>query len=306
MGESLVRFPIIYLLKELAQTHLHRAGAGILPHPHSKGEDLQTSTFIYYWALAHRDPSSGVQVVNVTEYYDDRDDDSSIWYKSLVPRYRCLQSRDLPAGAKVGFKYQSTTVNPSMFLPWIKKRLDERGVRFVRREVSSIDEARIILGMDVLVNASGLGAYNIAHDEKVHPIRGQTMLVESDLEQMVLFQGSHYTYQIPRMNSGGVIIGGVAQEGNLDPEPDAVSKTDILRRMNLVLPHRFNDIDVDKRVLRDLVGFRPSRKDGYRLEREGDVTHAYGFGSLGYTYCYGVALKVRELVRAADLPRSNL
>lgn len=85
-----------------------------------------------------------------------------------------------------------------------------------------------------------------------------------------------------------------------------VSKTDILRRMNLVLPHRFNDIDVDKRVLRDLVGFRPSRKDGYRLEREGDVTHAYGFGSLGHTYCYGVALKVRELVRAADLPRSNL
>lgn len=247
-----------------------------------------------------------MQVVNVTEYYDDRDDDSSIWYKSLVPRYHRLPSRDLPVGAKVGFKYQSTTVNPSMFLPWIKKRLDERGAHFVQREVSSVDEARIILGMDVLVNASGLGASVIARDEKVHPVRGQTMLVESDSEEMVLFQGSHYTYQIPRMNSGGVIIGGVAQEGNLDSEPDASVRTDILRRIKLVLPGQYNDIDVDEYVLRDLVGFRPSRKDGYRLEREGDVVHAYGFGSLGYTYCYGVALKVRELVRAADLPRSNL
>jgi hypothetical protein len=39
-----------------------RAGAGILPYPETKGHDLQINTFKYYWALAHRDPTSGVQV----------------------------------------------------------------------------------------------------------------------------------------------------------------------------------------------------------------------------------------------------
>jgi len=39
-----------------------RAGAGILPHPDSKGHDLQTKTFMFFWDLAHSDPTSGVQV----------------------------------------------------------------------------------------------------------------------------------------------------------------------------------------------------------------------------------------------------
>lgn len=39
-----------------------RAGAAIFPHPDAKGRDLQIETFKYFWALAHRDPTSGVQV----------------------------------------------------------------------------------------------------------------------------------------------------------------------------------------------------------------------------------------------------
>lgn len=39
-----------------------RAGAAIYPHPDVGGEPLQVETFKYYWSLAHRDPTSGVQV----------------------------------------------------------------------------------------------------------------------------------------------------------------------------------------------------------------------------------------------------
>lgn len=46
---------------------------------------------------------------------------------------------------------------------------------------------------------------------------------------------------------------------------------------------------------KDIVAFRPGRKGGYRIEAEGNVVHAYGFGSLVYVYSYA-ALKVRELV----------
>lgn len=41
-----------------------RAGAGIYLHPDAdaEGQFLQTESFKYYWALAHTDPTSGVQV----------------------------------------------------------------------------------------------------------------------------------------------------------------------------------------------------------------------------------------------------
>ena len=39
-----------------------RAGVSIFPHPAVGGHSLQTENFKYFWALAHRDPTSGVQV----------------------------------------------------------------------------------------------------------------------------------------------------------------------------------------------------------------------------------------------------
>ncbi|KAI2867826.1 hypothetical protein CBS147343_9839 [Aspergillus niger] len=275
------------------------AGAGILPYPDSAGHDLQAETFKYYWALAHRDPTSGVQVTDVTEYYDDRSDDATIWYKTLVPKYRRLPSENLPANAKLGFQYKSMTVNPAVFLPWIKILLEREGVKFIRAEIESINHTRSLLKTEIIVNASGLGARVLANDEKVVAVRGQTMLVESDSHEMVMFQGSHYTYQIPRMYSGGVIIGGVSQEGVTDESVDLATRADILRRTNLITHDRFRSLDLNKHVMKDLVGLRPSRKGGYRLEREGSVVHAYGFNTLGYTYSYGVALKVQGLVTAA-------
>lgn len=181
------------------------------------------------------------------------------------------------------------TVNPAAFLPWIKRLLDSKGVQFVRAEVKSLIEAQRMLGIKIIVNASGMGALDLAGDKEVVAVRGQTMLVPSDSLEMIMFQGSHYTYQIPRMYSGGVIIGGVSQEGNYDRTATPELREDILQRVNLVTKDRFQSVDVDRDIIQDLVGFRPGRRGGYRLEREGNVIHAYGFNTLGYTYSYGVA-----------------
>ncbi|GAD92353.1 FAD dependent oxidoreductase, putative [Paecilomyces variotii No. 5] len=271
------------------------AGAGILPYPEGKGHDLQINTFKYYWALAHRDPTSGVQVVDVTEYFDDREDDSAIWYKRLVPKYHVLDAKELPEKAKLGVRYQSMTVNPAVFLPWIQSILIDKGVRFYRAEVKSIDEARSTLKTQIIVNASGLGALDIAADKAVVPVRGQTLHVKSNSHEIVMFQGSHYTYQIPRMYSGGVVIGGVSQEGSRDQKADAVTRADIIQRFKLLTRGR-SDYSDPQNHIQDIVAFRPARKGGYRLEREGSVIHAYGFNTLGYTYSYGVGLRVKELV----------
>ncbi|KAE8321616.1 hypothetical protein BDV39DRAFT_210542 [Aspergillus sergii] len=271
------------------------AGAAIFPRPDANRQSLQTESFKYYWALAHRDPTSGVQVVKATEFYNDRDDDSTIWYKHVVPRYRLLPKGELYPGAKLGFTYQSMAVNPLVFLPWIKE-LEARGVRFIRKEVHSIEVAKHIAKCDIAMHASGLGTSQLADDKDVLPIRGQTMFLETDFDELAMFQGSHYTYVTPRMYSGGAIVGGGSQEGNLDHNVDESLRPDILRRVKRLSMGRLQSLDPSKDSTKDIVAFRPGRKGGYRIEGDGSVVHAYGFGSLWYVYSYGAALKVLELV----------
>ncbi|KAI9926582.1 hypothetical protein MW887_004350 [Aspergillus wentii] len=272
------------------------AGVSIFPHPDVGGQSLQAENFKYFWALAHRDPTAGVQVLKATEYYDDRDDDSSIWYKTLVPRYRRIPKEKLPEGAKMGFTYTSMTINPAFLLPWIKKQLEARGVKFHRKTVSSIEEVKKRTGCRIIVHASGLGAYALAGDKNVEAIRGQTMFVETDFDELKMHQGSHYTYVIPRMFTNGAIVGGVTQPGNLDRSVDANLRSDILQRVKALTKGDLDEVSLEKSVQKDIVAFRPGRKGGYRLEIEGNTVHAYGFAGLGYIFSYGVALKVRELV----------
>lgn len=186
-------------------------------------------------------------------------------------------------------------INPVIFLAWVKRRLGRVGVNFVRRKVSSLREARDITGAQIIVNASGLGAASLAADNKVVAVRGQTMLVKSNFDQVVISQGSDWAYAIPRAFTGTVIVGGVLQHGNLDRNVDASLRAGMLERVNKVTNNAFADVKPDQ-VLQDIVGFRPGRDGGHRLEREGDIVHAYGFGAYGYVYSAGVAARVRDLV----------
>ncbi|KAE8152932.1 hypothetical protein BDV25DRAFT_150183 [Aspergillus avenaceus] len=286
------------------------AGVSIFPHPDVGGHSLQTENFKYFWALAHRDPTSGVQVIKATEHYDDRDDDSSIWYKTVVPQYRLIPKEKLPAGVKLGFTYTSMTINPEFLLSWVQTQLKARGVTFIQKTLSSIQEAKEITGANYIVHASGLGAYTLADDKNVEAIRGQTMFVKTDFNELKMHQGSHYTYVIPRMFTNGAIIGGISQPGSLDCNVDTGLRADILTRVNNLTDGALHSVDLDKDVQKDIVAFRPGRKGGYRLEAEGDIVHAYGFAGLGYIFSYGVALKVRELVDSVvhkgRVPRSRL
>ncbi|GAB1208181.1 hypothetical protein APSETT445_006922 [Aspergillus pseudonomiae] len=249
-------------------------------------------------------------VIKATEHYDDRENDSTIWYKTVVPHYRLIPKDKLPKGVKLGFTYTSMTINPAFLLPWIQTQLKARGVTFLRKTLTSIQEAKSITGTEYIVHASGLGAYTLADDKNVEAIRGQTMFIKTDFNELKMHQGSHYTYVIPRMFTNGAIIGGISQPGSLDRNVDEALRADILKRVSMLTDGGLRSVDLENDVQKDIVAFRPGRKGGYRLEAEGDIVHAYGFAGLGYIFSYGVALKVRKLVDSVveknRLPRSHL
>lgn len=238
------------------------------------------------------------QTVKATEYFTDRETDDAIWYKEFVPKYKLLPKGSLPPGYKVGYSFETCLANPEVFLPWLKKTLEGLGVNFIRSEVKSLLEAKAMTGASIVVNASGLGAKTLATDSAVVGYRGQTMFVKSDYNEVRLINGHEYTYVIPRMFSGGVILGGISQENNFDGTVDTNLRKDILRRVNRMTGGAFEYVNIDTDV-KDIVGVRPGRKGGIRVELDGDTVHAYGFKGAGYVYSFGAAAKVKRLVLQA-------
>lgn len=216
--------------------------------------------------------------------------------------FYAIPAPQLPPGATLGYSYQGLVVNPNDMLPWLTTELKNRRVTFVTRALSSMDDLKEMTDADILVNASGLGARELAKDDKVYGVRGQTMFVDcitpgkaALLDEAMIYQGSQYTYCIPRASDGGVILGGVSQPSNKQIQPDKSLRLDILKRVNSMTNGKFQWLDLEKHG-EDIVGFRPAREGGMRVEREGDVVHAYGVAGLGYLYAFGVAEKVRGLV----------
>jgi D-amino-acid oxidase len=113
---------------------------------------------------------------------------------------------------------------------------------------------------------------------------------------LVTREGSEYTYVILRIRSGEVTIGGIKSD-RLDAEVDVGLKDDILMRVNQIIGGAFKDLDLNS--VTDIIGFRLGRKGGLKVEREGDVVHAYGSEGAGYIYSFGIAERVGELIEGS-------
>ena len=247
---------------------------------------------------------SGVQALPMSEYFDNRYDDSELWYRNLMLDFKIVGREQLPQGCTFGARYMALAMNPAILLPWLQKQLVNRGVNFIRKEVNSLDQARMLVLLDknvklrALINASGVGARELAGDSSVKPIRGQTMFVKTRFNELVMKEGGEYTYVIPRAESGGVILGGIKSD-RLDQEMDVELKGDILRRVNNITGGAFKGTALEN--VTDIIGFRPGRERGLRVEREGDVVHAYGAAGAGYIYSFGVAERVKELIEQEEI-----
>ena len=138
-------------------------------------------------------------------------------------------------------------------------------------------------------------------------IPGQTVVVDNPCDRTITRQHAdgQWTFIIPRPLGGGTIIGGTKEINNFNIEVDIHTRQSILSRAaQLYPPIITNDLPPTQGgfiVKSDIVGRRPSRHGGPRIEREcfGDkiVIHAYGMGGRGYEISWGVAAEVLKLVK---------
>lgn len=265
---------------------------------------------------------------------------SDLWWKDLVQNIRMLSPSDVPEPFKTGVAFDTVSVNPAEYLPWLQSELTSCGVTFERRNVRSLDELRNLVGPDgILVNASSLGSRSIigVEDTKLYPIRGQTILVHAPGLQECLLVDSETeeaTYIIPRPGKGQpdtAILGGTFQPRNWDTSLNMQIARGIFDRCAALAPCLKS---AESKILKHNVGLRPAREEGPRVELERIalplqsthdlvpwnesqasncdreqsmlVVHAYGFGPAGYQRSWGAAEEVLELMKAQVALKQNI
>ena len=131
----------------------------------------------------------------------------------------------------------------------------------------------------------------------MQPIRGQIVRVRNPgLTRFILDEENPegVTYIVPRLDD--CILGGTAEEGEWNLQPDPETATGILRRCIQLEPRLAN-----AKVLEHKVGLRPGRPE-VRLEREDAPVpriHNYGHGGSGITLSWGCAEETLRLVEEA-------
>lgn len=229
---------------------------------------------------------------------------------------------------KWGVRYRTYVVNSPVYCAYLLRKFVLNGGQ--TREYTLVDpmEAFELAGtgtVRTVVNCSGLGF----GDPKAFIIRGmslncsncpiqlliklpgQTCLVRNPCSVTLTRQNSDGTWSfcIPRPLSGGTIIGGTKQPHDWNPLPSLDTRNQLLSNAAKWFPFT-KESGGQFDVIRDIVGRRPARDGGMRIEAErvsGDrfIVHAYGAGGRGFELSWGVAQDVLQLMFENGLARQK-
>lgn len=215
------------------------------------------------------------------------------WWAEELPPGRVRAPGTVP-GTVSGVIARLPLVQTPAYLAWLVARARAMGASFERRTIASLEE----LGGPgcVVVNCLGLGAREVAGDDRVGPVRGDVVLVRPlrgvrcvvDLSDPV-----ELAYVLPRPDV--CILGGTAVAGD-EPDPGAF---DAIWERCVALEPSLRDAE----RIGHATGLRPARPE-VRVERgtlaDGTpVVHDYGHGGGGLTLSWGCADEVADLALAA-------
>lgn len=259
-----------------------------------------------YAVFARTPPSAGITPVEALEYLDAPSPAYLAVAEGTDPAYaatsnfRVLANADLPAGARLGLRYDSFCVNTPVYLATLLRRFEARGGVIRRATLGGVREARGLAARVVcVVNASGAGF----EDPRCFVTRGQTVLVRNECARTVTRQAEDgsWAFVIPRFGGAGTIVGGTKEVGDLRVDACMETRARLLAKAQALWPEMVRGVGWD--VVRDVVGYRPSREGGMRVEVEWvggaegwAVVHAYGAGGRGFEVSWGVADEVARLV----------
>ncbi|MDF4252438.1 FAD-dependent oxidoreductase [Streptomyces sp. WMMB303] len=257
------------------------AGGLIWPYriaPERQALDWAVRSFRHFSWLAEQPPATGVRLV-----------------RGRMP------GSTPPAewSALTGTPPRAPLVDMRSYLGYLRGRLEAAGARWEQRAAGSLTEAAGEAA--TVVNCSGLGARELVPDPEMRAVRGQLLVVANPgVEEWYVAAGDgarETTYLLPQPY--GLVLGGTAEDGVEEREPDSATAAAIVRRCAAVHPEV-----AEARVLEHRVGLRPFRpRVRLAAERIPDgrggtalCVHNYGHGGAGVTVSWGCAVDAARLV----------
>jgi D-amino-acid oxidase len=133
------------------------------------------------------------------------------WYRDFVDGFTVIPANKLPPGVKWGTTITSFAIDAPKYLTYLQDRILNLGGTITR---ATLPAGEGLVGMlkasqDVLkpstqsvyayVNATGLGAYALLGDEKMFPLRTQTVHIKGESANIVdrLEDGNLISYENP-------------------------------------------------------------------------------------------------------------
>ncbi|KAL2865090.1 FAD-dependent oxidoreductase [Aspergillus lucknowensis] len=289
------------------------AGAHYRPVPGSTAqaasEEQQARRTYQHFKAQAKIPGSGIEGTEGIEHLESPPADylaTDVFDKfyTHLDGFRKLSALEMPKDVTWGVRYDTFCVNPPVYIAYLLRRFILKGGQTKEYTLASPQEAFYLApNVKTVINCSGVGF----KDPKSYIIRGQTCLVRNPCPNTLTRQNSDgsWSFAVPRPLEGGTIIGGTKQPHDWDPRVHLEVREKLLREAAKWFP--FTPESGGKfDVIRDIVGRRPAREGGTRIEAEklGDgktIVHGYGTAGRGYEISWGVAEDVVALVRGNGL-----
>ena len=219
------------------------------------------------------------------------------------------------------YEHDAPLIDSDQGMLWLMKLVQDKGAKLETKHVRSAlleqeDELLAAYNADIIVNATGLGAEELAADPSCYPVRGALLRVVNDGISFPAIKTAHTVsadvsgasneiiFIVPR-NDHTLLLGGIAEDrvGDTDLTLESDVIQDIQKRCGQFMPC------LSKARLHPsyplAIGLRPFRHGNVRVEREtrpkadgksSRIVHSYGQGGAGWTLAFGCAADVVQLV----------
>ena len=217
----------------------------------------------------------------------------------LIPELRPCARAEVPLGFPRGFRATMPLIDMPTYLDYLTQRLVAAGGEIEIRRLDSLAEPAECA--PVVVNCTGIGVREFAHDDEVVPVFGQHVVVTNpglDALFLELTEAAEWTCYFPHADR--VVCGGIGVPGRWDRTPDRDVSERILRRCGTVEPRLGDAVVIDT-----ITGLRPTPSRGAGASRAcpARCVHNYGHGSHGVSLSWGCA---RHAAKLALAPTASL
>lgn len=212
--------------------------------------------------------------------------------KDTLPseRFRPLKKKELRGSFESGWHIEVPLIETPVYLPFLLNAFKKKGGKIKKKIIQSFDE--LMNDETIVINCTGLGSRELAHDDQLIPIRGQIALMKTKNQHRIILDDSAPTYIVYRTD--GCICGGTYEENCYEAEPEVKTMWQVLLRCFELEPQLKNSAT----LISCWAGLRPYRPD-IRVEREPgkSLIHNYGHGGSGFTVSWGCAEEVMKLLQ---------